>query len=232
MNAKGQPAFYGATTVPIALAEVRPPVGAWVATAAFDLLRPVKLLDLRNLAQVQLDSTLSLFDPRSIEKAQRRDFLRTLSSQLIQPVMPELQDRDYLITQVIADYLATHKRGQVEGIIYPSVQRPKDCVTAGFNVVLFPKASRVEGANGRPLGQAYLWEDEEDGPGRYLSPQIWEFNDKTTNVAQPLGSHLHLGEAANHWPATLTLVRSEIEVHEVRGVEVATFSKPVDFVHR
>jgi len=168
MNAKGQPAFYGATTVDVAMAEVRPPVGAWVATAAFELVRPVRLLDLRSLERVRIPTGLSYFDPTTTAMAQRRDFLKTLCSRLVQPVMPDLQERDYLVTQVIADYLATRERGPIDGIIYPSLQLSGADRANGFNIALFARASGIEGASGKPLGAAYLWEQE----SAYLMIQV------------------------------------------------------------
>lgn len=237
MNAKGQPAFYGATAEAIAVAEVRPPVGAWVATAAFELTRPVKLLDLRNLGLVQMDRAISLFDPRSIEKAQRRDFLRQLVEQLVQPVMPESQDRDYLPTQVIADYLATHRHGPVDGIVYASVQTPQTDTSSprdlaaehvdgirGFNVALFPRASRVKGTEGRQTNRASLWDWEDDGPGRYLAPEIAPIPGPTPrdlSDCPPFKTH------QSRWPITLELVLDSIKVHEVTGVQVTTTNRQV-----
>lgn len=52
-----------------------------------------------------------------------------------------------------------------------------------FNFALFPRASRIEGADGIPLGQAYFWEYEEDGPGKYLSPGIWSLKEPAADAA-------------------------------------------------
>ena len=46
MNARGISVFYGSKTPEVALAEVRPPVGAQVAVARFDIIRLIRLLDL------------------------------------------------------------------------------------------------------------------------------------------------------------------------------------------
>ncbi|MDN8617243.1 RES family NAD+ phosphorylase [Variovorax ginsengisoli] len=229
MNARGQPAFYGATHPQIAIAEVRPPVGSKVAVAAFDIVRPLRLLDLRSLARIQLDSTLSLFDPRSIDRAQRRDFLRVLSQLMVVPVMPDHEHRGYVITQVIADYLATHPRAAVDGIVYPSVQA-KDPSGASFgdNVVLFPRASRVRPASPGSTASAYLWEHEEDGPGRRFEPQIW-FNDapkeQTSRPSFPTGTPADA--LATRRPVALELVRDQIEIHEILDVAVATYPERV-----
>ena len=173
MNARGQPAFYGATTEEVAIAEVRPPVGAWVVTAAFDIVRPVKLLDFRALSRVQLQNTRSLFDLNSILSAQRRDFLSTLVKQLTLPVMPESQERDYLVTQVIADFLSTNSECPLDGIIYPSVQKTLGSTDDAYNVVLFSRSSQVFGSGGLPIGSLHLYEDIEDGPGKFLSPELY-----------------------------------------------------------
>lgn len=225
MNAKGQPTFYGASNIDVAIAEVRPPVGAWIISARFNLTRDIHLLDLRKLEQIRLDPDVSLFDPISIEKAQRRDFLRTLSARLILPVMPELQDHSYLITQVVADYLATHKQGTIDGIIYPSVQR-SDEVIAGFNVALFSKSSFVEESTGTPIGQAHLWEYDADGPDRYPAPEVWLSN----KISSPEHSRTNMQYESNQKiPATLSLVREEVEVHQVQGVKFDTSSTGVKF---
>ena len=54
MNAYGISVFYGATDASIALAEVRPPVGAKVVVGRFELLRPLQLLDIEALRSVTL----------------------------------------------------------------------------------------------------------------------------------------------------------------------------------
>lgn len=219
MNAKGQPAFYGATTVELAMAEVRPPVGAWVATAAFEFVRSVRLLDLRSLARIRIPTGLSYFDPTTTAIAQRYDFLRTLSSRLVQPVMPDLQGRDYLVTQVIADYLATREKGAIDGIIYPSVQRPDANSADGFNVALFAYTSGVVGASGEPLGKAYLWEYEEGAS--WIAPEIKE--PRVTTVPEVdrfdvLGDLPAVG--SDHPPAALKLLKNTIAVHKITGIQI------------
>ncbi|MCE0778539.1 RES domain-containing protein [Pseudomonas sp. NMI542_15] len=137
MNASGISVFYGAKDASSALAEVRPAVGSKVVVANFLFTRPLKLLDLRSLETVTCSG--SLFDPAYTREVERVGFLRTLTKLLILPVMPNEQEREYLMTQAIADYLASLKQPSLDGIIFPSVQ---DGV--GENVVLFHKASLVE----------------------------------------------------------------------------------------
>src|SRR3546814_20034581 len=97
MNAAGLPAFYGATEAQTALAEVRPPVGSWVVIARFSALRPLKLLDLTLLSQIQLREGVSLFDAKTVAMAYRRDFLRPICEQIVAPVMQAHPTRNYLI---------------------------------------------------------------------------------------------------------------------------------------
>ncbi len=233
MNAKGQPTFYGATSVDIALAEVRPPVGAWVATAAFDLVRPVRLLDIRSLGKIQLDSRISLFDPSSIALAERRDFLRTLSSQLVLPVMPDLQDRDYLITQVIADFLAT-RREPIDGIVYQSVQRPaSDNAGAsgdqtGVNVALFSRASKVAGADQPSLSRTYLWEQDEGDV--WLEPVVHECNRPSHADERDDSADRTRFDARVASPAVLEVVKGQIQIHKVTGVLISRDDTPVRYM--
>ncbi|KMK81790.1 MULTISPECIES: RES family NAD+ phosphorylase [Pectobacterium] len=214
MNGQGQPAFYGATAPELCIAEVRPSVGSRIALAAFDVIRPLRLLDLRRLMAVDLQSGASLFDAATRPAVERRDFLRTLGHRLSAPVVPELQDRDYLVTQVVADYLAAHCRLNLDGIIYPSAQSTRpDEPPVGDNVVLFRKASEVADAEeSGETAEIALWEYEEDGPQKWFHPAIL-FKDRDENW---YGYRL-LSPA-------LSLRRDSIVIHEIRAVRYE--SKP------
>ncbi|WP_084018099.1 RES family NAD+ phosphorylase [Azoarcus olearius] len=220
MNGQGQPVFYGATAPGICIAEVRPPVGSRIVLAAFEVIRPLRLLDLRRLTTVELRPDTSLFDPATRSAARRRDFLRTLGDRLSAPVVPELQDRDYLVTQAIADYLAAPRTLNVDGIIYPSAQsrRPEE-PPAGDNVVLFRKACDVSGADGGGASaEVALWEYEEDGPGRWFHPLIL-FVDRD--------SPWH--EDRSVLPS-LSLQRNSIVIHHICAVRYDSEPYPVEGV--
>ena len=135
MNAVGISVFYGATSVTAALSEVRPPVGSRVAVAKFDIVSPLRLLDLTALEDVK-DSG-SIFDPTLKRRLERVAFLRSLSQRITRSVMPDDQAFDYLATQAVADFLATENDPRLDGIVFRSAQA-KD----GRNVVLFQKAAR------------------------------------------------------------------------------------------
>ncbi|MEQ1406744.1 RES domain-containing protein [Neorhizobium sp. Rsf11] len=137
MNAHGISVFYGASDPLVALAEVRPPVGCTVAVARFDITKPVMLLDLTALRDAMTIG--SVFDPTYLDRLQRAEFLRQLSNRITVPVMPDDEDLGYLVTQAIADFLATIERPEIDGILFPSVQVKGEAC----NVVLFHKSSRV-----------------------------------------------------------------------------------------
>jgi len=138
MNARGISVFYGATSVPTARAEVRPPVGSKVAIARFEIIRSLKLLDLTALREVH--ETGSIFDPEYAHRLGRQEFLRELSDRIVRPVMPDYQDSEYLPTQAIADFLATEGKVPLDGILYPSMQVAGE----GLNIVLFHKAAKCK----------------------------------------------------------------------------------------
>lgn len=137
MNARGISVFYGATNAGVALAEVRPPVGSKVAVAKFEIIRPLRLLDLTALDGVQDGG--SIFDPTLKGRLERVAFLRTLGERMTRAVMPDDETFDYLATQAVADFLATENEPRLDGIIFGSAQ-----AKTGRNVVLFHKAARVE----------------------------------------------------------------------------------------
>lgn len=159
MNARGIAVFYGATTPNVALAETRPPVGGKVAVARFDVIRPLRLLDIEALRSLYVSG--SVFDPTFNGRLKKRKFLGTLSHRITEPVMPDDEPSEYLITQAIADYLAAQNEPTLDGIIYPSVQNGGDAK----NVVLFHKSARVEAVK-LPVGtiiSAYTSSFDEDG---------------------------------------------------------------------
>jgi len=221
MNARGQPALYGATTVETALAEVRPPVGSWVVVARFALIRPLHLLNLSLLSQLRLHSQASFFDPESKRVFQRYAFLRELSRRLVRPVMPESEEHDYLITQVIADYLAMHPRMRLGGIIYPSVQRGAHSHSAtGENVVLFHKAATAIAANAKAsTAEAELYDYEDDdydsSSVRRLQPTIL-YKEAAPRV------HRFQRSSKNRPAPGLNLIRDSIEIHRILAVDIKT----------
>jgi hypothetical protein len=137
MNARGIPVFYGATHREAALAEVRPPVGSKVVVAQFDIVRPLRLLDVGSLQSLSIAG--SLFDPMYLARSQKAKFLEGLSERITMPIMPDDEALRYIPTQVIAEFLASLNNPMLDGMIYPSVQAAEEMK----NVVLFHKAAAV-----------------------------------------------------------------------------------------
>ena len=80
----------------------------------------------------------SLFDSAYLPKLQRAAFLKRLSDKISRPVMPDDEPFEYLVTQAIADYLASEQN--IDGVIYPSAQTD----SPHGNVAIFQRAARVE----------------------------------------------------------------------------------------
>jgi hypothetical protein len=131
MNPAGVPAFYGAFDRDTCVAELRPRVGSDVVSGEFRLNADVRVLDFGRLESADLGPSPSCFDPKYFEKTGRQEFLRYLHNEITAPVNPGNQ-RSYLITQVIAEYLATHYVPRFDGVIFKSVQKE-----GGQNLVLF-----------------------------------------------------------------------------------------------
>ncbi|WP_416310858.1 RES family NAD+ phosphorylase [Pseudomonas sp. W03] len=221
MNAKGISVFYGSTDEQTAIAEVRPPVGGFVATAVFDLTRPLRLLSLADLSSVRPRADRSYFDPDRQEQAERCAFLQRLKDRMLIPVMPNAADQDYLITQAIADFLATHPKLNLDGILFPSVQAPEDSAP-GQNVVLFHKASGVERTGtDDALEHVELWESDEND--WRFAPEIFEAKPQPQNVVFSRGQ-------LSSRVTTLRLDRSRIAVHKIKAVSFGYETDPVRHV--
>lgn len=225
MNAKGVSVFYGATEKDIAISEVRPPVGCHVVVGAFKLIRTLRLLDLHQLGSITLKPTSSPFDPATAKEASRCAFMKTLTQKMVMPVMPELEEQGYLITQAIADFLSTHPKLLLDGIIFPSAQNTMpDKDISGRNVILFNKASMVLNAEAH-LGddtRVDLWEYDEDSDKHWFKPEIWT----NEHPEEKFSNTLMWGESDKIKPA-LELDLNFIEIYEIEGVEYRKFGHSV-----
>ncbi|MCL1633066.1 RES domain-containing protein [Luteimonas sp. SX5] len=223
MNARGISVFYGATDQQIAIAEVRPPVGSYAAMGKFQITRKLRLLDLYELNAVVVDPRMSMFDPSCASAMTRSQFLGTLAEKLVMPVMPELQDRDYLITQVIADFLATHPTLELDGILFPSAQHALTKRNIpGRNVILFNKASKVAYSD-HDFGntRANLWDVDDDGAR--FQPMIWTEQDTEPKPPRP-----PFLIPADRIEPTLELDRESLEIFEIKAIQYGTFSHAVE----
>lgn len=230
MNPHGVSVFYGATDPTVALAEVRPPVGSRVIVGRFEILRPLRLLDIKALRSV--DRSGSIFDRNYIERLRKASFLDWLSERITQPVMPNDEPFEYLPTQAIADFLATRSTTELDGIIYPSVQA-KEGIS---NVVLFHKSSRVEALDIPKDSEisVYSHNYSEDGQETAYSvheeiPPIIKQSDVPFDAEPDINDPLLLGPLQfndelnfESREVTLKLDVTTLEVRYVKGVEFDT----------
>jgi hypothetical protein len=136
MNAAGIPVFYGATEADTCVAEIRAPVGAHVVIGRFEILRPLRLLDLNALSDVYEPG--SHFDAEFPHRGAKAAFLQHVVSEMTRPVMPSDEAYEYLPTQAVAEYLGQRVSPRIDGILFRSAQ------TGGCNLVLLNHACTVE----------------------------------------------------------------------------------------
>ena len=161
MNASGISVFYGALEEVTCVAEIRPPVGSYVVTGRFEVIRPLRLLDLEALTHIY--EARSYFDASYEQSAARLSFLRALGERISRPVLPEDEEFDYLPTQAIAEYLSSHRK--LDGIVFHSAQTGQ----GGQNVVLFSEASVVEPYElppGTEIDVYFVYRSFEEDPDR------------------------------------------------------------------
>ena len=217
MNAQGVAVFYGATDELTAIAEVRPPVGSPVVTSVFNIIRPLRLLNLAALSDIRPDPELSYFDPARVEQAQRCGFLTELQTKLLVPVMPGLEEQGYLITQVIADFLSTHPALLLDGIFFPSIQVSNHAgVIPGHNVILFSKSCGLLKQESKyEIEDVSLWEHDEDGA--LFRQEIWPGQLKERRRRRKDEQFVARSQSQCLHDPALELERKRIRIHRVRG---------------
>lgn len=239
MNAEGITVFYGATDMDTCIAEIRAPVGSFVVSGQFSPLRELRVLDLTRLRRVFLQG--SLFDPVHTQSMSRVHFLKRLEAELSQPVMPGSESRDYLPTQVVAEYLASHPDMNLDGVMFASSQIVAEDGDAdasrGKNVVLFSRACGLEGydiPDGTKIEVERFLGDPDD-PDHSIS--IWErvpANSEQNNAVQSNGGFSFLGsndtqDSPVFWiEASIRLDMESIQVRRIEGVSYQTFSFSVN----
>lgn len=225
MNARGISVFYGATSISTALSEVRPPVGSQVVVARFEIIRPIKLLDLTALRQVH--ETGSIFDPSYAYRLGRQNFLRVLSQRIVRPVMPDDQDAEYLPTQAVADFLATEGKVPLDGILYPSVQVAGD----GLNVVLFHKAAKCKALKFPKGTKLSASTDTNDDEGQYVDYRVSEEIPHVREKPDTKHPYHFIDLDFSHGPdlsyddereETLSVDLDSVTVHHVNAVQFVT----------
>jgi hypothetical protein len=235
MNVTGIPVFYGSFDVATCVAETRVSVGGSSIVGKFEVVRPLRLLDLSKLSSIE--NRLSYFHSDYLQAQAYRSFLLSFHDEIKRPVIPGREALEYLPTQVVAEYLWTREENRIDGIVFGSAQMSGD----RSNLVLFPHAAKVAGAQvevPRSIESAFVSErnpEEPDPPVQFVSYRQTESVESADQFPDDAGF-----EAAENWlvkpvkavepepePAlsfTGTLIRTEVTSIEVRIDEI-----PVEF---
>jgi hypothetical protein len=134
MNAEGVSIFYGAIDIETCLAEMRSSIGGYTVLGCFETIKTLRILDFNRLDKAFWDGkTLSYFQSDFNELVKRGKFRRRLHMLISKPVIPGQED-EYIMTQVLAEYLAYVRNINFDGLLFASTQHQ-----GGTNIVLFPK---------------------------------------------------------------------------------------------
>ncbi|ENF1950588.1 RES family NAD+ phosphorylase [Salmonella enterica subsp. enterica] len=213
MNAQGISVFYGATSVEVAIAEVRPPVGSIVITAPFVPLGPLHVLNISALDALSF-GTGSKFDPQTRKSDERAIFFKTLSRKLTLPVFGKRQDSDYLITQVVADYLSDQNKFNLDGVSFKSTQVSADKISNGYNVVLFNRSSSVR--HGQEKKRRYKVELYE-----HIEEDLYALSPTIQLIEDDLKKHTYMRSFSSK-EYMLRLETSGMAYHKITGVRYDT----------
>ncbi len=223
MNPRWISMFYGALDADTCMAEIRAPVGSSVVIGKFQIIRPLRLLDLDAFRHLLIEQA-SYFDTDFRCLREKAYFLGRLVSIMSCPVLPSDEDFQYLPTQAVAEYLSEKIEPRLDGLIFPSSQRGG----AGENVVLFRRAATVEPDNtdNMEFDTDFGWvsEDDED-----LDITIWM---KAKKVPEnPDHGHRSWDDLTEpggkpEQPA-LSVDVDSVEVRDIRAVEYRTRTRVV-----
>lgn len=125
---------------------------------------------------------------------------------------------------MIADYLATREQPAIDGILFPSAQKPD----GGSNVVLFHKASAVQSEalpSGSEVSSTQGWENEE---GFDIDYRVWvkvpKAKEKSEGHEPAFGmmDSMSWEQTYDYREDALKLDLNDLHVHHVSAVEYAT----------
>lgn len=132
INAEGISVLYGANGKKVALSEVRPPIGSHAVIFRINVIDGIRLLDIE-----KLKNTLNEIFGDASDEYSRGNFVSKFENQISKPIMPEDESTEYVVTQVISDYLSKMENPNIDGLIYKSAQKKEE----GKNIVLFHNSS-------------------------------------------------------------------------------------------
>lgn len=238
MNAAGIAVFYGSFDEKTCVAELRVPVGGTAIVGRFEVIRPLRILDLTRLAAST--RAMSYFAPHYAQAKAYADFIEGFHQEIRRAVIPGRETLDYLPTQIVAEYLWSQADAPVDGIIFGSAQ----ITETANNIVLFPPTSSVEGAAAearRAIHSLYRYpnhSDDEDACGileehvvfrpEPLEPEPSARASNPFDIDDDWFSSIALSATPAVAPA-LRLLADEVRIIEVTGIHFDTDSTPVRF---
>lgn len=140
MTPNGISALYCALERETCLSEIRSITGDHVVSVGLTPTTRLKLLDLSRLERLEPPKR-TLLDAGYLDNLHLKTFIHSLVKKMSRP-KGRNDELSYLSTQVVFEYLRLRFGGQVDGLVFPSVQTGEH----GTNVVLFPEASVVSAA--------------------------------------------------------------------------------------
>lgn len=167
MNATGISVFYGSFDRDTCVAELRTPVSGHAVVGRFEIMMPLRVLDLTML-EVGFEA-LSYFDANYAQMMSYQAFMITFHEAVRKAVLPGQEALEYLPTQVIAEYLWSQDAAPIDGVIFGSSQ----ISDSSNNIVLFPHAATVERADDEPewrVVTSYVQRAEQDDDGDLVDP--------------------------------------------------------------
>ena len=212
MNADGISVFYGATDMKVAVAETRPPVGSYVVVARFCVAgskKSIKLLSVEDLREAYSNHIKA-----GEEKEVNMRFIENFSNQVMKPIVPENASTEYIITQVISDYLSSRHDIGINGLMYKSAQTDEE---NHRNVVLFHRSSQVN----------ILGKDEANSLIEDIESKCFENLKKGALVAERKSHKKHF-KSNNQWEVDDPTLELDVKSISLFKVINATYDpKPV-----
>ncbi|WP_249225516.1 RES family NAD+ phosphorylase [Tardiphaga alba] len=158
MNVEFIPVFYAAFSKATVVAELRPSIGDSIAIGTFTTRVPLKVFD------------FTVFDERAEDRRHfvehsRYDFITQLQTEISRPVRPHERQREYIATQIVAEYLKSFFG--CDAIIYRSAVH-RDEKTDNRNIAILNRDGFVGDAE--PFVLSYKgWSMEDVTDVRYTT---------------------------------------------------------------
>lgn len=171
MNPEGVAVFYGALEEETCLAETRPALGDNIAIITLETTEPLRILDFSLLKEIRHGKALSYFQSDFTAQIERVAFMQQLHRRISQPIVPG-NESDYLITQILSEYLAHVYHEPLDGILFNSTQHTK-----GTNIVLFANINFINDSSVHAFRLSYIQDSI-----RFFSTYSIEYKHHELNV--------------------------------------------------